>query len=74
MLLEQTLDKLYAMKLDGMANAIREQITDPAALALSFDERLGLIVDRQWDLKETPGTQAQTSGRKAETAGGRRGH
>jgi len=55
MLLEQTIDKLYAMKLDGMAAAIREQMTDPAALALSFDDRLGLIVDRQWDLKETRG-------------------
>ncbi len=55
MLLEQTIDKLYTMKLDGMANAIREQTTDPAALSLSFEERLGLIVDRQWDLKETRG-------------------
>jgi DNA replication protein DnaC len=55
MLLEQTIDKLYAMKLDGMGSAIREQMTDPAALGLSFDERLGLIVDRQWDLKETRG-------------------
>ncbi len=55
MLLEQTIDKLYTMKLDGMANAIREQTTDPAALQLSFDERIGLIVDRQWDLSETRG-------------------
>lgn len=55
MLLEQTIDKLYAMKLDGMVSAIREQMIDPAALGLSFDERLGLIVDRQWDLKETRG-------------------
>jgi len=43
------------MKLDGMASAAREQMTDPAALELSFDQRLGLIVDRQWDLKETRG-------------------
>jgi len=55
MLLEQTIDKLYAMKLDGMAAAIREQMAAPAALALSFDERIGLAVDRQWDLKETRG-------------------
>jgi len=55
MLLEQTIDKLYTMKLDGMAAAIREQTTDPAALSLSFEERLGLIVDRQWDLKESRG-------------------
>ncbi|MEN6537679.1 MAG: IS21-like element helper ATPase IstB [Bryobacteraceae bacterium] len=55
MLLEQTIDKLYTMKLDGMAAAIREQTTDPAALSLSFEERLGLVVDRQWDLKESRG-------------------
>lgn len=55
MLMEQTIDKLYQMKLDGMASAIREQMTDPAALSLSFEERLGLVVDRQWDLKESRG-------------------
>jgi hypothetical protein len=57
MLLEQTIDKLYQMKLDGMASAIREQMTDPAALQLTFDERVGLIGDRQWDLKETRGLE-----------------
>jgi len=55
MLTQQTIDKLYQMKLDGMANALREQQADPTALSLSFEERLGLIVDRQWDLKETRG-------------------
>jgi DNA replication protein DnaC len=55
MLLEQTLDKLYQMKLSGMADAIREQMTNPQASGLSFDERIGLIVDRQWDLTETRG-------------------
>ena len=55
MLTEQTLDKLYTMKLDGMAAAAKEQMSDPAALSLSFEERLGLIVDRQWDLKESRG-------------------
>lgn len=55
MLFEQTLDKLYQMKLDGMAQAARDQMNDASALSLSFDERLGLIVDRQWDLKESRG-------------------
>jgi DNA replication protein DnaC len=54
-LLNETIDKLYTMKLDGMAQAIRDQMNDPAALDLAFDERLGLIVDRQWDLKESRG-------------------
>jgi DNA replication protein DnaC len=55
MLFEQTIDKLYQMKLDGMAQAARDQMNDASALSLSFDERLGLIVDRQWDLKESRG-------------------
>ena len=55
MMIEQTLDKLYAMKLDGMADAVREQMGNPAALELSFEDRLSMVVDRQWDLKESRG-------------------
>ena len=55
MLLEQTIDKLYQMRLSGMADAIREQMASAQASQLSFDERIGLIVDRQWDLRETRG-------------------
>lgn len=55
MLLEQTIDKLREMKLSGMADAIREQMANAQASQLSFDERMGLIVDRQWDQKETRG-------------------
>ena len=55
MMIEQTIDKLYAMKLDGMTEAVREQMGNPAALELSFEDRLSMIVDRQWDLKESRG-------------------
>jgi DNA replication protein DnaC len=52
MLTEQTLDKLYAMKLNGMAEAFRQQQEDPAVSSLSFEERFGLLVDQQWSWKE----------------------
>ncbi|TFH64483.1 MAG: AAA family ATPase [Gemmatimonadales bacterium] len=52
MLNEQTLEKLYALKLNGMADAFREQLQQPSCDGLSFAERLGLLVDRQWNWKE----------------------
>jgi DNA replication protein DnaC len=52
MLLEQTLEKLQQMKLGAMAEGVREQTRQPEALALSFEERLGLLVDREWEARE----------------------
>ena len=52
MLIEQTLDKLNAMKLTAMADAWRQQIQTDEATALSFDERLGLLVDTEWTARE----------------------
>jgi DNA replication protein DnaC len=49
---EQTIEKLYAMKLNGMAEAYDEQRRQPEAAELGFDERLGMLVDRQWVWKE----------------------
>jgi DNA replication protein DnaC len=52
MLNEQTLEKLYAMRLNGMADAFAEQLQQPHLAELSFEERFGLLVDRQWIWKE----------------------
>jgi DNA replication protein DnaC len=52
MLNEQTLEKLYAMKLNGMAEAFAEQLQQPNIDELVFEERIGLLVDRQWIWKE----------------------
>lgn len=45
MLLQQTLNHLQHLKLIGMADALREQQKQPALHSLSFEERLGLLVD-----------------------------
>jgi len=48
MLNEQTFDKLGELHLRSMAKAFREQLGDPAMLNLAFEDRFGMIVDRQW--------------------------
>ncbi len=42
-----TLDKLHALKLTGMAAALEDQSATPDITDLSFEERLGLLVDRE---------------------------
>lgn len=52
MLREQTFDKLYAMKLHGMAQALEEQLKNPDAASLGFEERLAMLVEGQWLWRE----------------------
>ncbi len=52
MLDQQTINKLYELKLTGMAEAFADQFNQPDMDKLSFEERFGLIVDRQWTWKE----------------------
>jgi len=54
MLNEQTFDKLSELRLRSMAKAFREQLGDPGMAGLTFEDRFGMIVDRQWsDRKNT---------------------
>lgn len=48
MLNETTVNKLVSMKLSVMAEALREQMQSPSYSTLSFEERLGLLVDAEW--------------------------
>jgi len=52
MLNEQTLEKLHAMRLDGMADAFKGQMIRPDMNDLSFEERFGFLVDQHWTWKE----------------------
>jgi DNA replication protein DnaC len=47
MLTHPTLDKLQQLKCFGMASALTEQMQSTDIEALSFEERLGLLVDRE---------------------------
>lgn len=52
MLKHPTLDKLEMLRLFGMAKALREQTDAPAYTSLTFEERLGLLVDRETTERE----------------------
>jgi len=51
MMINQTLDKLHSLNLATMAEAISEQLANPDFASLSFEERLGLAVDRECDAR-----------------------
>jgi len=63
MLHHPTLDKLTELRLTGMHKALREQLTLPAIDELSFEERLGLLADRE--LTEREDRRLQTRLRQA---------
>ena len=47
MLTHPTVDKLHELRCTGMAKAMAEQLASPQVENLSFEERLGLLVDRE---------------------------
>jgi len=46
--IEETLTKLHELKLTSMAKAVRELMDTAPGPQLSFDEKLGIVVDREW--------------------------
>src|ERR1700733_7667065 len=51
MLNHPTLEKLRTLRLTGMADAFSEQLTKPLP-DLDFESRLGLLIEREWYLRE----------------------
>ncbi|KWR85770.1 IS21-like element helper ATPase IstB [Cupriavidus sp. IDO] len=47
MMTHTTLAQLRSLKLDGFAAALEEQLAQPGASALAFEERLALLIDRE---------------------------
>ena len=52
MLNQQTIEKLYTMRMRGMADGFTQQQEDPQTRQLSFEERFALLVDRQWNWRQ----------------------
>jgi len=46
------INKMLAMRLHGMAEALKAQEQDANTRDLSFLERLGLLIDQQWSWRE----------------------
>lgn len=47
MLMQQTLDLLHTLRLTGMAQALEEQRGVPDVTSLAFEDRLGLLLERE---------------------------
>jgi DNA replication protein DnaC len=52
MLTQQTLEKMNGMKLSAMAEAFEQQLGSGEHAKLSFEERMGLLVDCEWTARE----------------------
>jgi len=52
MLQQPMMEKLQALKLQGMLEGLEQQEQDEASRELSFLDRLALLIDRQWTWRE----------------------
>ena len=53
MLTNQTITQLRELKLYGMADGLEQQLSQPQNYDLAFEERLGLLVDREVAFRDT---------------------
>ncbi len=53
MLTETTVSKLREMRLSVMANALKDQLFDSQYQSMAFEDRLGLLVDAEWNSRKT---------------------
>ena len=53
MLTHHSLTQLRTLRLDGMARALEDQLAQPGATALSFEERIAMIIDREVTFRDT---------------------
>lgn len=51
-MIEQTIERLKALRLGTFARAVREQLESAQYSALSFEERLSYLVDQEWIERE----------------------
>ena len=52
MLAETTVSKLREMRLSVMANALKDQLADPQFQNMAFEDRIGLLVDAEWNARK----------------------
>ena len=64
MLQEPMMEKLLAMRLNGMADALKTQEQDPVARELSFLDRLALLIDHQWNWRQNQALARRLHGAK----------
>ncbi|MEQ8515685.1 MAG: ATP-binding protein, partial [Chromatocurvus sp.] len=52
MLMQQTREHLHTLRLTGLLQALDEQLEQPAAGELGFEERLAMLIDREVRYRE----------------------
>lgn len=52
MTLDETIQKLIDLKLHALAKGVREMMDKPPDRQLSFEDKLGLLVDQEWTSRE----------------------
>jgi len=52
MIAEQTFDKMRRMRLNHLALVLRQTTDDPAYDDLSFEDRIGLAIDAEWEYRQ----------------------
>ena len=52
MLTQATIDKMHAMKMTSLAETFERQIRSPEFVGLSFEERVGMMIDAEHDARE----------------------
>lgn len=67
MLIEETLQKMLALKMPAMAAATRELMESAPSHQLSFEDRLGIIVDREWTDRDSRRVQRRIREAKIST-------
>ncbi len=53
MMNQHTLTQMKSLRLDGMARAFEEQLSTPTATSLPFEERVGLLLDREMSWRDS---------------------
>lgn len=52
MTLDETIQKLIDLKLHALGKSLREMMEMPPDRQLSFEDKLGLLVDQEWTSRE----------------------
>lgn len=68
MTLDETIEKLMQLRLNTMALALRELSASSPSHQLSFEEKLGLIVDREWTERDNRRLQRRIKEAKLPTS------
>ena len=68
MLQEPMMEKLTAMRLTGMVDALKQQEQDPGSRELGFMDRLGFLEDQQWNWRENQALARRLSAAKLKGA------